>query len=83
MKFYYVLQSKSTPGKYYAGITDDLGSRLNAHNEGKCMHTSKFILWQIKTAIAFTDREKTRNFEKYLKTSSGCIRQKTIIKNCS
>ena len=73
MKFYYVyvLQSESAPERYYTGLTDDLESRLNAHNRGKCVHTSKFIPWRIKTAVAFTDHDKALKFEKYLKTSSG------------
>jgi len=73
MKFYYVyiLQSESNPERFYTGFTDNLESRLKAHNQKKCEHTSKFIPWRIKTTIAFTNREKAIEFEKYLKTSSG------------
>ncbi len=83
MKFYYayILQSGSVPEKYYTGSTDNLESRLNAHNQGKCTHTSKFVPWRIKTAIAFADRDKAMRFEKYLKTSSGrAFAKKTLIK---
>lgn len=73
MKFYYVyiLQSESNPERFYTGFTDDLESRLITHNKGKCVHTSKFTPWRIKTTIAFTNRERALAFEKYLKSSSG------------
>jgi predicted GIY-YIG superfamily endonuclease len=67
----YILQSEKEPQRYYSGFTDDFENRLAAHNQGKCKHTSKYIPWKIKTAIAFTDKEKALEFEKYLKTSSG------------
>jgi predicted GIY-YIG superfamily endonuclease len=73
MEFYYVyiIQSESVPERYYTGFAEDLESRLNAHNQGKCVHASKFIPWRMKTAIAFANREKAISFEKYLKTPSG------------
>lgn len=73
MKFYYVyiLQSENEPDRFYTGYTDDLQSRLKAHNQKKCKHTSKYVPWKIKTAIAFTDEKKALDFEKYLKTASG------------
>ncbi|MBU1260988.1 MAG: GIY-YIG nuclease family protein [Planctomycetes bacterium] len=73
MKFHYVyiLQSESNSGRFYIGYTDDLQSRLKSHNRKKCKHTSKYIPWKIKTAVAFTDEEKAMDFEKYLKTASG------------
>lgn len=73
MKYYYVyiLQSENDSEKFYTGFTDDLESRLRAHNQGKCVHTSKFVPWRVKTAIAFTNNEKALAFEKYLKSASG------------
>jgi len=73
MKYYYVYisQSENDSDKFYTGFTDDLESRLRAHNQGKCVHTSKFVPWRVKTAIAFTNNEKAFAFEKYLKSASG------------
>lgn len=73
MKLYYVyiMQSETNPERFYTGFTDNLKVRLKSHNQGKCVHTSKFVPWRIKTAIAFTDYQKALDFEKYLKTSSG------------
>jgi hypothetical protein len=56
--------------------TRDLRARLIRHNNGDVTHTSKWKPWRIKTYIAFSDQEKARSFESYLKTSSGRAFQK-------
>ncbi|MHC4882674.1 MAG: GIY-YIG nuclease family protein [Planctomycetota bacterium] len=73
MRFHYVyiLQSETDSERFYVGHTEDLQSRLKAHNQKKCRHTSKGIPWKIKTAVAFMDEQKALDFEKYLKTASG------------
>ncbi|NOX17749.1 MAG: GIY-YIG nuclease family protein [Chlorobi bacterium] len=69
--YVYILQSKRNPDKYYTGYTTDLKKRLKKHNEGGCEHTSNYKPWEIKTAIAFREKEKALKFEKYLKSHSG------------
>ncbi len=69
--YVYILQSEFDPNRFYTGYTEELQTRLIIHNQGKCKHTSKYIPWQIKTAIAFTNKQKALAFEKYLKSSSG------------
>jgi len=73
MKFYYtyILESENSPNRFYIDFTEDLESRLKSHNHGKNPHTSKYKPWRIKTAIAFTDRQKALDFEAYLKSPSG------------
>ncbi|GAB4346258.1 MAG: hypothetical protein Kow0089_23600 [Desulfobulbaceae bacterium] len=73
MRFYYVyiLESESDPNHYYTGFTENLASRLKAHNSDQVPHTSKYRPWKIKTAVAFADRGKALDFEKYLKSPSG------------
>jgi putative endonuclease len=73
MKFFYVyiLQSGKNPKRHYTGFTENLESRLKAHNAGQDPHTAKFKPWRIKTAIAFTDKQKALDFESYLKSPSG------------
>ena len=73
MSYYYVyiLKSELDTNRFYTGHTDDLESRLKAHNQGKCRHSDKYKPWKFKTTIAFTDEQKAMDFEKYLKTSSG------------
>jgi predicted GIY-YIG superfamily endonuclease len=73
MNFFYVyiLQSEHMPEAFYVGFTEDLHSRLKTHNSGQVPHTAKFLPWRIKTAIAFTDRQRALEFERYLKSPSG------------
>jgi len=72
-KYYYVyiLESETSHGHFYTGFTENLETRLKAHNNGQCTHTSKFKPWKIKTAISFTDRKQALAFEQYLKSPSG------------
>jgi putative endonuclease len=69
--YVYILVSESDPSRHYTGLTQDLESRLQAHNAGKVPHTAKYTPWKIETAIAFRSREKAAEFENYLKTHSG------------
>jgi predicted GIY-YIG superfamily endonuclease len=69
--YVYILESKTTPGHFYVGLTDELGARLAKHNAGGVPHTARWKPWRIKSAIAFTDRERAAAFETYLKTGSG------------
>ena len=69
--YVYILQSLKYEKEIYIGTTSDLRARLAKHNEGGSPHTSKFKPWQIKTAFAFTDKQKAINFETYLKSGSG------------
>ena len=69
--YVYILVSRSNPGRHYTGLTDDLGARLKAHNDGQLPYTAKHRPWQIDTAIAFRSRAKARAFETYLKSHSG------------
>ena len=73
MRFHYVyiLKAVRNPERFYVGLTDDLERRLEAHNTGEVLHTSKFRPWTIKTAIAFRERERASAFERYLKSGSG------------
>jgi putative endonuclease len=73
MNFFYVyiLQSKLNVEHFYIGFTEDLQDRLKAHNAGHVPHTIKYRPWRIKTAIAFTERQRAIEFERYLKTASG------------
>jgi predicted GIY-YIG superfamily endonuclease len=69
--YVYRLRSVRIPDEIYTGLTDDLGARLQKHNEGGVPHTAKYRPWQIESAHAFRSREKASAFERYLKTGSG------------
>ena len=69
--YVYIIQSLKDPSRYYTGFSEDLDTRLIAHNQSKDPHTAKYKPWKIKTAIAFTGRNKALDFERYLKSPSG------------
>src|SRR5436309_2659361 len=69
--YVYILQSDLRAERFYVGLTDDLNDRLRRHNAGEMPHTAKYIPWHIKTAVAFRDRMRAVDFERYLKTASG------------
>jgi predicted GIY-YIG superfamily endonuclease len=69
--YVYLVESLSNCGQRYVGITVDLRRRLQEHNDGKSLYTSKFTPWKLTTYVAFSDRIKAESFERYLKSGSG------------
>ena len=69
--YVYMLQSEKDGKRHYVGLTDDLRDRLRIHNKGRVQHTAQFRPWRIKTAVAFTDRNRAAEFERYLKSACG------------
>jgi putative endonuclease len=62
VKYVYLLESVECPEETYVGLTDDLKSRLVAHNAGRSPHTAKFKPWRLVTCIAFSDERKATDF---------------------
>ncbi|WP_445216173.1 GIY-YIG nuclease family protein [Bradyrhizobium sp. Pa8] len=71
MHYVYLLESDAFGGQRYIGLTANLKKRLADHNAGKSPHTSKYMPWKLVTYVAFSDIEKARAFERYLKSGSG------------
>jgi putative endonuclease len=71
MYYVYLLRGKSRPSATYIGLTDDLRARLESHNSGANVHTSKNKPWHLVTYVAFSSRERAADFERYLKHGSG------------
>lgn len=71
MYYVYLLESEVSGGQRYIGLTTELKRRLADHNAGKSSHTSKYTPWRLVTYVAFSDVEKARAFERYLKSGSG------------
>jgi putative endonuclease len=71
MFYVYLLESIPHPAEVYVGLTDDLRLRLKTHNAGGSPHTAKFKPWRLVTYIAFGDKQKAIDFERYLKSHSG------------
>jgi predicted GIY-YIG superfamily endonuclease len=71
MRYVYLLESIDHTGQHYICLSDDLRTRLAAHNAGQSRHTSKFKPWRLVTYLAFSNPEKARAFGQYLKSGSG------------
>lgn len=71
MYFVYLLKSISYPKKTYVGYTTNLGQRLQVHNAGGSPHTAKYKPWKLHCYLAFEDKYKALNFERYLKSHAG------------
>lgn len=68
---YFVYILKCADGNLYTGCTDNLDSRLGRHNKGYVPATKDKIPVKLVSYIAFNERYKAFNFEKYLKSGSG------------
>ncbi|EKD74728.1 MAG: Excinuclease ABC C subunit protein [uncultured bacterium] len=71
MYYVYSLQSISSPNRFYIGLTQNLKRRFEEHNAGKSIHTNKHIPWKLVVYLAFSEKQKSERFERYLKTGSG------------
>ena len=71
MYYVYLIESTGRAGERYVGVTADLKRRLQDHDSGQSLHTSKFKPWRLVTYVAFSDRHKAEAFERYLKSGSG------------
>jgi predicted GIY-YIG superfamily endonuclease len=71
MNYVYILQSVSQPDEFYTGLTNDVRTRLKAHNAGQSPHTSKHKPWRLLSAHWFANADTAVAFERYLKTGSG------------
>jgi predicted GIY-YIG superfamily endonuclease len=69
MWFVYIL--KCADGTFYTGCTSDVNRRINEHNSHKINYTRKRTPVNLITYIAFSDKYKAFEFERYLKSGSG------------
>ncbi len=69
MQFVYLL--KCADGSTYTGCTRNIDERLIRHNKKQVLYTSTRLPVKLITYIAFTDKYKAFEFEKYLKSGSG------------
>jgi putative endonuclease len=71
MHFVYFLRSLSRPSKTYVGMTEDIDSRLDAHNSGAVPSTSRFRPWSLISYVAVQTQAQAAELELYFKTGSG------------
>ena len=69
MQYVYLL--KCNDGTVYTGCTNNIENRLLRHQKGQVQYTSSRLPVELITYIAFSDKYKAFEFEKYLKTGSG------------
>ena len=70
-RYVYVLLSTVYQNRYYTGLTSDVQARLAAHNAGLSKHTASGRPWKLVTLIEFSDVDRAKVFELYLKPGSG------------
>lgn len=70
MFYVYILQSEKDKSRYI-GATSDLKRRISEHNSGNAKYSNSKRPYVLVWYCAFTDKIKSYNFEKYLKSSSG------------
>ena len=70
-RFVYVLQSVGDPGRLHIGLTDDVRTRLAAHNNGQRPHTAKHSPWKLHAAFWFSSEQLAARFGRFLKSASG------------
>jgi len=70
MKTVYILKSLKDEG-IYIGNTDNINDRLKRHNAGRVPSTKNRLPIKLICFVAFQDKQKAYDFERYLKTGSG------------
>lgn len=71
MLYVYLIRSEAFPEQRYIGLTTDLKKRMETHNVGGSVHTSKYKPWKLISYHAFAEKRRAQEFEHYLKTGSG------------
>jgi putative endonuclease len=77
---HYVYLLKCSDDSIYTGCTQNIEERLIRHNRGNVHYTKDKLPLILITYIAFSDKYKAYQFEKYLKSGSGiAFRNKRLI----
>ena len=77
---WYVYFLKCNDASVYTGCTHNLDERMERHKNGYVHYTSDKLPVILIGFIAFTEKYKAFEFEKYLKTGSGiAFRNKRLI----
>jgi putative endonuclease len=77
---WYVYILKCSDGTFYTGCTNDIEDRVIRHNKGQVHYTGDKIPVELITYIAFTNKYKAFEFERYLKSGSGfAFRNKHLV----
>jgi len=69
--YWYVYLLKCKDNTIYTGCTSNLKERMLRHKNSNVKYTSSRLPFKLITCIAFSDKYKAYDFEKYLKSGSG------------
>ncbi len=69
--FVYLLRSIRSRERIYVGSSSNVDRRLIEHNAGSCVSTRKHRPWNVDFVCWFSNLQKARKFEEYLKSGSG------------
>ena len=68
--FVYVIRSEQT-GRLYKGMTENLESRLAAHNARKVRSTKAYVPWVLVHQEEYKTEDEARRRELFLKSGYG------------
>ena len=68
---WYVYFIELRNGDLYVGSTNDLRRRIDSHQTGHVVSTSKHLPAVLKAYVAVNDEVTTRSLERYFKSGSG------------
>jgi putative endonuclease len=78
MQYVYIL--KCSDNSFYTGCTNNIDNRLEHHRKGLVHYTKDKLPVELITFIAFQEKHKAYEFEKYLKSGSGiAFRNKRLV----
>ncbi len=72
-RFVYVIVSVADPQRRYVGLTWDVSKRLQSHNEGQSLQTSRHRPWRLVVYLGFSTADGAAAFAKYLKSGAGRV----------
>ena len=78
MKYLYVIKSEQN-GDLYVGITQNVETRLNDHQNGKNRYTKGLRPWNLVLVEEFEDWKEARKKEKYYKSGYGKEKLKELL----
>jgi len=79
MYYTYVLHSQKD-GRYYAGFSEDLRKRIEAHMSGKVSATKHRLPVRLIFYEAYLNKHDALRRERYFKTSKGKMSLRTMLK---
>jgi len=78
MQYVYLL--RCSDNSIYTGCTNNIDNRIDRHQNGMVHYTKDKLPVELITYIAFQEKYKAYQFEKYLKSGSGiAFRNKRLI----